>query len=60
MSSIGNDVPLSPLQSDEPGSGEAVLVGRTLPTGEYVRDYVQRLRGGEMGAIPASSAWSCS
>jgi D-xylose transport system permease protein len=52
MSSISNDAPLSPLQSDDPGSGEAVLTGRSLPTGEYVKDYVQRLRGGEMGAIP--------
>jgi D-xylose transport system permease protein len=52
MSSTSNEAPLSPLQSEEPGAGEAMLVGRTMATGEYIRDYFQRLRGGEMGAIP--------
>jgi D-xylose transport system permease protein len=49
MSSISND--LSPLRSDEPGSDE-FLGARTFTTVEYARDYVQRLRGGEMGAVP--------
>ncbi|WP_034265252.1 sugar ABC transporter permease [Actinospica robiniae] len=51
MSSISND--LSPLRSDEPGDGPTHAAGdRVLGTVDYARDYIQRLRGGEMGAVP--------
>ena len=52
MSSISNDA-LSPLRPDDTGDGPAhALAGRSLGTVEYARDYLQRLRGGEMGAVP--------
>jgi D-xylose transport system permease protein len=51
MSSISND--LSPLRSEDGGDGPAHAAGdRTLGTAAYARDYLQRLRGGEMGAVP--------
>jgi D-xylose transport system permease protein len=48
MSTIGNDKVSQPLRGGE----EELFQTRELSTAEYVRDYVQRLRGGEMGAIP--------
>ena len=51
MSSISNDA-LSPLRSGDPDSDGPAHANRTLNTGEYIREYFQRLRGGEMGAIP--------
>ena len=51
MSSISNDA-LSPLRSGDPDSDGPAHADRTLSTVEYARDYFQRLRGGEMGAVP--------
>jgi len=48
MSTIGNEALSQPLRGGE----DQPFASRALNPGEYARDYVQRLRGGEMGAIP--------
>ncbi|HTJ65911.1 MAG TPA: ABC transporter permease [Actinospica sp.] len=48
MSTIGNDRLSQPLNAGE----EQPFQARSLNPREYALDYVQRLRGGEMGAIP--------
>ena len=49
MSTIGNDALSQPVRS---GDEQGFIDNRTLSTSEYTRDYIQRLRGGDMGAIP--------
>jgi D-xylose transport system permease protein len=49
MSTIGNEALSQPLRS---GEEQPFVNSRTLSTKEYIVDYTQRLRGGDMGAIP--------
>ena len=51
MSSLSNEALSQPVHSQGSGS-DPKHGGKSLDTGAYIRDYVQRLRGGEMGAIP--------
>jgi D-xylose transport system permease protein len=43
----------------EPAAGSLAAAASTVPTGnsvsDYAKNYVQRLRGGEMGSLPAAS-----
>ena len=48
MSTIGNEALSQPVRSGE----EQPFQNRSLNTREYVADYIQRLRGGDMGSIP--------
>jgi len=48
MSTIGNEALSQPLRSGE----ELPFQNRSLNTKEYAADYIQRLRGGDMGSIP--------
>ena len=48
MSTIGNEAVSQPVRAGE----EIPFQNRTLSTREYALDYVQRVRGGEMGSIP--------
>jgi len=48
MSTIGNEALSQPVRSGE----EVPFQSRSLNTKEYVADYIQRLRGGDMGSIP--------
>ena len=44
---------------EEPEAGSLAAAASTVPTGnsipDYLKNYVQRLRGGEMGSLPAAS-----
>src|SRR5262245_16882651 len=48
MSTIGTEALSEPLRQGE----DQPFATRALSPAEYARDYVQRLRGAEMGAIP--------
>jgi D-xylose transport system permease protein len=54
MTSGPDDTALAPVESsDEPGDAATVSTGSALA--DYVRTYIQRVRGGDMGSLPAVS-----
>ena len=52
MSSLSNEALGQPVPSQGTGPDPKHASAKSLDTGEYIREYTQRLRGGEMGAIP--------